>query len=52
MKMHKIIEKYPITVIFIFAATIYFTWRIMLSLFIAALIIFPIYLAVQIFNDK
>ena len=36
----KIIEKYPITVIFIFAATIYFTWRIVLSLFIAALIFF------------
>ena len=52
MKMFKIIEKYPITTIFIFAAIIYFTWRIMLSLFMAVLVVFPIYLAVQIFKDK
>ncbi len=52
MKKYEIIKQYPIMVTFALGAVIYFTWRVMLSLFVAAMIIVPLYLAVQIFNDK
>ena len=50
--MNKIIKDYPIMITVVLGTLIYFTWRIMLSLFVAALIVLPLYLAVQIINDK
>jgi len=52
MNKHKIIKEYPIIITVVLGTIIYFTWRIMLSLFVAALIMVPLYLAVQIFYDK
>jgi len=52
MNKYNIIKQYPIIATFILAVIIYFTWRFMLSLFVAVMIIVPLYLAVQIFNDK
>ena len=50
--MNKIIKDYPIMITVVLGTIIYFTWRVMLSLFVAAMIIVPLYLAVQIFNHK
>tara|TARA_R100001129_G_scaffold137899_1_gene99138 strand:- start:502 stop:663 length:162 start_codon:yes stop_codon:yes gene_type:complete len=52
MKSIDIIRKYPIIAILSLGAAVYFMWRIMLSLFVATAIVLPLYLAVQIINDK
>jgi|TARA_R110002020_G_scaffold6208_4_gene25934 hypothetical protein len=52
MKSFDIIKKYPIATVLSLGAAVYFMWRIMLSLFVATAIVLPLYLAVQIINDK
>tara|TARA_R110002012_G_C11217619_1_gene562156 strand:- start:17 stop:175 length:159 start_codon:yes stop_codon:yes gene_type:complete len=52
MKNFNIITKYPMISIAILGAIIYLTGRILFSLFIAAIIMLPLYLAVQITKNK
>tara|TARA_R110000803_G_C11953883_1_gene318000 strand:+ start:889 stop:1050 length:162 start_codon:yes stop_codon:yes gene_type:complete len=52
MRKYKLIGKYPMIAVTLVAALIFLLGPIIFSLIVAAIIILPMYLAVQLFGDK
>ena len=52
MKKYKLIGKYPMIAITAIAALVFLVGPIIFSLIVAAIIVLPMYLAVQIFGNK
>jgi len=52
MKKYKLIGKYPMIAITAIAALVFLVGPIIFSLIIGAIIVLPMYLAVQIFGNK
>jgi|TARA_R110000796_G_scaffold17383_1_gene53566 hypothetical protein len=52
MRKYKLIGKYPMIAVTLVAALIFVLGPIIFSLIVAAIIILPMYLAVQLFGDK
>ena len=52
MRKYKLIGKYPMMAVTLVAALIFVLGPIIFSLIVAAIIILPMYLAVQLFGDK